>query len=209
MIFCKKSNQKSYPFILPPLPFGKNDFVPYFSSETFDYHYEKHHQTYLTNLNNLLQNYPELQGKNLEELIIASNLNPEILNIFNNAAQVWNHSFFWHSISPQGGGKPTGRILEQINKDFDSYDKFVAEFKQAAMRQFGSGWVWLTFSNDKLQIVKTSNADTPITKSIKPLIGFDVWEHAYYIDYRNKRLDYVTIFIEHMINWQFAQENMI
>jgi Fe-Mn family superoxide dismutase len=209
MIFCKKSNQESYPFILPPLPFGKNDFVSYFSSETFDYHYEKHHQTYVTNLNNLLQNYPELQGKNLEELIIASNLNPEMLNIFNNAAQVWNHSFFWHSISPQGGGKPTGRILEQINKDFGSYDQFVAEFKQVAVSQFGSGWVWLTFGNDKLQIIKTSNADTPITKSIRPLIGFDVWEHAYYIDYRNKRLDYVTIFIEHMINWQFAQENMI
>ena len=138
MIYCNKSNQKSYPFILPELPYNKGDFTPYFSAETFDYHHGKHHQTYVTNLNNLLINEAELQTKSLEEIILSSGSNPAI---FNNAAQIWNHTFFWHSIKPHGGGKPTGKMLEQINKDFTSYENFATEFKQAAISQFGSGWI--------------------------------------------------------------------
>ncbi|MFU7502365.1 MAG: superoxide dismutase [Candidatus Tisiphia sp.] len=208
MIYCKQSNQTSYPFVLPELPYGKSDFVPHFSPETFDYHHRKHHQTYVTNLNNLLQDNQELQKKSLEELIISTSIKPTEATIFNNAAQIWNHTFFWHSIKPSSGGKPTGKILEQINKDFGSYENFATEFKQAAVSQFGSGWVWLVSNNGKLQIVKTSNGETPITKSMKPLLTCDVWEHTYYIDYRNKRLDYVSVYIEHMINWQFAESHL-
>jgi Fe-Mn family superoxide dismutase len=208
LIYCNKSNQNSYPFALPELPYDKGDFAPHFSAETFDYHYAKHHQTYVTNLNNLLANEPELQKMTLEEIIISSSADPKQVGIFNNAAQIWNHSFFWHSITPKGGGEPTGKILEQINKDFGSYENFVNEFKQAATTQFGSGWAWLVLNNGKLQIMKTANAETPITKSIIPLIACDVWEHAYYIDYRNKRPDYVSVFIEHMINWQFAEDQL-
>jgi Fe-Mn family superoxide dismutase len=208
MTFCNKSNQKNYPFTLPELPYGKGDFAPHFSSETFDYHYAKHHQTYVTNLNNLLQNNNDLQKNSLEALIISTCNNSSEVAIFNNAAQIWNHSFFWHSITPNGGGKPTGKLLQQITKDFGSYENFVSEFKQSAISQFGSGWAWLVINDGSLQIIKTSNAETPITKSIKPLIACDVWEHAYYIDYRNKRADYVAVFIDHLVNWQFAEENL-
>ncbi|WP_341753902.1 superoxide dismutase [Candidatus Tisiphia endosymbiont of Dioctria rufipes] len=208
MIYCKQSNQTSYPFVLPELPYGKSDFVPHFSPETFDYHHGKHHQTYVTNLNNFLQDNQELQKKSLEELIISTSMKPIEAAIFNNAAQIWNHTFFWHSIKPSGGGRPTGKILEQINKDFGSYENFATEFKQAAVSQFGSGWAWLVSNNGKLQIVKTSNGETPITESMKPLLACDVWEHAYYIDYRNKRPDYVSVYIKHMINWQFAESHL-
>ncbi len=208
MIFCHKADQQSYPFILPELPYRKDDFVPHFSAETFDYHYSKHHQAYVTNLNNLLQNNQILQKKSLEEIIISSSTNQSEVAIFNNAAQIWNHSFFWHSIKPQGGGKPSGQILKRINQDFGSYENFVTEFKQIAVSQFGSGWAWLVDNNGKLQIIKTSNAETPITKSIKPLLTCDVWEHSYYINYRNNRPDYISAFIDHMINWQFVEENL-
>ena len=206
MIFCTKSNQNSFPFILPELPYDKSDFVPYFTSETFNYHHGKHHQAYVNNLNKLLENEREFSGKNLEEIIIASvNLNP---GIFNNAAQIWNHSFFWHSIKPGGGGKPSGILFNKITKDFGSYKNFVTEFKQAATTQFGSGWAWLVHNDNKLQIIKTGNAETPITKGIRPLLACDVWEHAYYIDYRNNRPDYLSVYIDHMINWDFAEANL-
>lgn len=202
MAFCNHSNQKNQPFVLPDLPFSKDDFKPHFSAETFDYHHGKHHNAYVTNLNNLLPDNPEFKGKELEEIISLSNNSNAA--IFNNAAQVWNHTFFWNSIKPNGGGRPTGAMLTQIEKDFGSYEKFVEEFKQAAVTQFGSGWAWLVYHESKLQIIKTSNAETPITKGMEPILACDVWEHAYYIDYRNKRPDYVSIFIEHMINWDFA-----
>jgi Fe-Mn family superoxide dismutase len=202
MVFCNHSNQKTQPFVLPDLPFGKDDFKPHFSAETFDYHHGKHHNAYVTNLNNLLPNNPEFKGKELEEIISLSNNSNAA--VFNNAAQIWNHTFFWNSIKPKGGGKPTGAVLSQIEKDFGSYEKFAEDFKQAAVTQFGSGWAWLVYHDGKLQIVKTANAETPITKGMEPILACDVWEHAYYIDYRNKRPDYVSIFIEHMINWDFA-----
>jgi Fe-Mn family superoxide dismutase len=205
MSYCDYSNQKKHPFKLPDLPFEKDAFAPNFSAETFDYHHGKHHNTYVTNLNNLLKDNNQLDNLDLEQIIEKSHNSNNA--IFNNAAQVWNHSFFWQSITPKGGGKPAGNIAEAINKDFSSYDNFAAEFKQAALTQFGSGWAWLVFnpSENKLNIVKTANAETPLTQGLKPLIACDVWEHAYYIDYRNKRPDYVSTFIEQMINWDFAE----
>lgn len=208
MIYSPQANQSSYPFILPELPYNKGDFAPSLSAESFDYHYGKHHQAYVTNLNNLLQDQQDLQKMSLEAIIISSAKDSTKSSIFNNAAQVWNHSFFWHSIKPKGGGRPSSKILKLIDKDFTNYENFVAEFKQAAISQFGSGWVWVVFNEGKLQIVKTSNADTPITKSIKPLLACDVWEHAYYIDYRNKRPDYVSVYLDSLVNWQFCEENM-
>ncbi|WP_121543080.1 superoxide dismutase [Candidatus Rickettsia colombianensi] len=208
MTYCNKSNQTSYPFILPDLPYEKESFKLHFTPETFDYHHGKHHNAYVQNLNNLLKDKEELQKKDLEEIIKWSSQNSNAA-IFNNAAQIWNHTFFWHSIKPQGGGKPSGKILEQINKDFGSFEGFCEQFKQEAVGQFGSGWAWLVYYDNRLQIIKTTNAGTPIANGMKPLLACDVWEHAYYIDYRNKRPDYVDIFIKHMINWQFVEDNLI
>jgi len=202
MTYCSKSNQSSYPFVLPELPFNKNGFEPYFSAETFDYHHGKHHQSYVTNLNNLLQNNAELSNKSLEDIILSSA--GSNLGIFNNAAQIWNHSFFWYSIKPNGGGKPSGILLDTIVRDFGSFEHFIDEFKQGAVSQFGSGWAWLVYKDAKLAIMKTANAETPITQNIQPLLACDVWEHAYYIDYRNRRHDYVSTYIQYMINWDFA-----
>jgi len=206
MSFCNISNQASYPFILPDLPYSKDSFLPYFTAETFDYHHGGHHKSYVTNLNNLFKNDESLIGKTLEELITTSNNSNQA--IFNNAAQIWNHTFFFHSIKPNGGGRPQGNVSERINKDFGSFENFATEFKQAATSQFGSGWVWLVVNDGRLQIVKTANAETPITKGLQPILACDVWEHAYYIDYRNRRPDYISIFIDHMINWEFVESNL-
>lgn len=205
MIYSNSANQASYPFVLEKLPFNASDFSPYFSTETFDYHHGKHHQTYVTNLNNLLKERTELHNKTLEELICLTK--SDNIAIFNNAAQVWNHTFFWHSITPNGGKTPTGKLLEKINETFGSFEKFAQEFTQAGISQFGSGWAWLVVKSNKLQIIKTANAETPITEGALPILACDVWEHSYYIDYRNNRLDYIKIYIEHMINWSFAEEN--
>lgn len=207
MTYCDQSNQSEYPFTLPDLPYEKNAFEPHFSPETFDYHHGKHHNAYVTKLNALLDENKELIGMDLEDIIRTShNTNPAI---FNNAAQIWNHSFFWHSIKPGAGGKPTDEMLEKIEADFGSYEEFAEQFKQAAVGQFGSGWVWLVLNkNNKLEIVKSSNADNPLTEGLFPLIACDVWEHAYYIDFRNKRPDYVTVFLNHMLNWDFASMHM-
>jgi Fe-Mn family superoxide dismutase len=207
MTYCNHSNQEKYPFLLPELPFAKDAFAPHFSAETFEFHREKHHNAYVTNLNNLLKDNKEMTSMDLEQIIAtAANGNTAI---FNNAAQIWNHTFFWHSIKPNAGGKPSGDILVQIEKDFGSYEEFVSQFTQAALTQFGSGWAWLVYSNGKLSIMKTAIAEPPITQDISPLIACDVWEHAYYIDYRNKRPDYVSTFLEHMINWDFAAMHFI
>ncbi len=205
-MICRNSNQKAYPFVLPDLPYPKDSFKPYFSEESFDYHHGKHHNTYVVNLNKLLESEKDLQAKSLEELIDYSSKNSKI-GIFNNSAQIWNHSFFWHSMKP-GGGIPKGKIAELIDRDFGSYDKFCGYFKEAALTQFGSGWAWLVFFEGKLEIIKTSNAETPIISRKFPLIACDVWEHAYYIDYRNKRNDYVSIFLEQAINWDFAESRL-
>lgn len=206
MTYCNHSNQEKYPFSLPKLPFEKDAFAPHFSAETFEFHHEKHHNSYVTNLNNLLKDNKEMASMDLESII--STAESSNIAIFNNAAQIWNHTFFWHSIKPNAGGKPSGNMLLQLEKDFGSYEEFVKQFTQAALTQFGSGWAWLVYSNDKLSIIKTANAETPITQNISPLIACDVWEHAYYIDYRNKRPDYVSTFLEQMINWDFAIMNL-
>lgn len=208
MIYCTYSNQQAHPFKLPELPFDKEGFGTHMSPETFDFHHGKHHNTYVTKLNEIIGTHEEYKGLTLEEIIMKSHsLTPPI---FNNAAQVWNHTFFWHSMKPDGGGKPTGDLLAKIEEDFGSYEKFVEQFKEAAMTQFGSGWAWLVYmpSEGTLKIVKTANAETPITDGIQPLINCDVWEHAYYIDYRNKRPDYVDSFLQHMVNWDFAEMNL-
>lgn len=206
MTYCIHSNQAKYPFELPKLPYNKDAFIPHFSAETFDYHHGKHHNTYVVKLNELLDQNQEYMGHDLESVIHKSFDSNQA--IYNNAAQIWNHTFFWHSISPNGGGKPTGKMLEKIEKDFGSYEKFTEEFKGAAMSQFGSGWAWLVDDSGTLRIMKTANANNPLSKKVQPLIACDVWEHAYYVDYRNKRPDYVTTFLEHMINWEFAEKHL-
>lgn len=205
-IFNEKANQASYPFSLPELPFDKNAFKEVLSAETFDYHHGKHHNAYVQNANKLLADH-NLNSKNLEEVILASSNDSTLKGIFNNAAQIWNHSFYWHSLTPNGGGEPQTELMEQINQDFGSFEKFKEEFKTAGATQFGSGWAWLVYKDGKLKITKTANAELPITEGETPLLTCDVWEHAYYIDYRNQRPAYLDVFLDKLVNWSFAEEN--
>ncbi|MBL8910672.1 MAG: superoxide dismutase [Fe] [Archangium sp.] len=188
-------------FTLTPLPYAKNALVPHMSEETFSYHYEKHHQAYMTNLKGLLEGKPEAE-KSLEEIVKTSSG-----KVFNNAAQVWNHDFFWASMKPKGGGEPTGALADAIKKDFGSFADFKKQFQDAAVGQFGSGWAWLVKEGDKLKIVTTSNAETPLTRGATCLITCDVWEHAYYIDHRNMRAKFVESFLTNLVNWDFAAAN--
>jgi superoxide dismutase, Fe-Mn family len=188
-------------FELDPLPYAKTALSPHLSEETFSYHYEKHHQAYMTNLKKLLEGKPEAE-KSLEEIVKTSSG-----GVFNNAAQVWNHAFYWNSMKPAGGGEPGGALADAIKRDFGSLAEFRTQFSTAAIGQFGSGWAWLVKEGEKLKIVTTSNAETPITKGQKPLLTCDVWEHAYYVDYRNLRAKYVETFLEKLVNWDFAAAN--
>jgi len=172
------------------------------SKETLEYHYGKHHQTYVTKLNELIAN-TDKAGKSLEE-IVKSSQGP----VFNNAAQVWNHTFYWNSMKPKGGGQPTGAIANEIKESFGDYDTFRKQFVEAALTQFGSGWAWLVKEGGKLKVVKTPNAETPLTTSAKPILTIDVWEHAYYIDYRNLRPKYADTFLDQLVNWDFASKNL-
>ena len=188
-------------FELPALPYAKNELVPHISEETLVYHYGKHHQTYVTNLNNLIPG-TEFDGLTLEEIIVKSS-GP----IFNNAAQVWNHTFYWNSLTPKGGGLPTGALANAINTTFGSFEKFKEEFTKCAVTTFGSGWAWLVKNTDgSLALVSTSNAGCPLTTGQTPLLTCDVWEHAYYIDYRNARPSYLEAFWA-LVNWDFAAAN--
>lgn len=189
-------------FTLPALPYAKNALQPHISEETLDYHYGKHHQAYVNNLNNLIPGTP-FENLSLEEIMMKAT-GP----IFNNAAQVWNHTFYWHSMAPNGGGEPTGKLAEAITKDFGSFAEFKEQFTKAAVGQFGSGWAWLVKNPEgKLEIVATGNAANPMTDNKKPLLTCDVWEHAYYIDYRNLRPKYVEAFWA-LVNWDFAEANL-
>ena len=191
------------PFSLPPLPYEKTALAPHISAETLEYHHGKHHQTYVTNLNKAIEGKPEA-SKSLED-IIASSEGP----VFNNAAQIWNHTFYWHSMKPSGGGQPSGDLADAIKRDFGSFDKFTEEFTTAATTQFGSGWAWLVLGKDKkLAVTKTPNADLPMKHGQKALLTIDVWEHAYYIDYRNARPKYIETFLKSLANWDFALENL-
>lgn len=188
-------------FELPALPWRKGALAPYISEETIEYHYGKHHATYVANLNRLLEGTP-LAGHPLEEIIRESQ-GP----LFNNAAQVWNHTFYWNSMSPSGGGAPRGAIAEAIEKSFGSFEEFRKAFSDAAVSLFGSGWCWLVKSGDGLEIVTTSNAGTPLTEGKTPLLTLDVWEHAYYIDYRNARAKFVDGFWD-VVNWEHAARQL-
>jgi superoxide dismutase, Fe-Mn family len=188
---------------LPELPFEKDSLAPFISEKTIDFHYGKHHKTYVNNLVKMIEN-TDLETETLESIIKKTVGDSSKEGIFNNAAQVWNHTFYWHSISPSGGGIPTGNIAEKIKTDFGGFEKFVEEFKNAGLTQFGSGWAWLILKEGKLEVTKTSNADTPFAHGLKPLVTVDVWEHAYYLDYQNKRVEYIENFIKNLINWEFA-----
>lgn len=189
-------------FELPALPYARDALAPHISPETIDFHYGKHHQTYVTNLNNLVPG-TEFESMSLEEIVKKSSG-----GIFNNAAQVWNHTFYWHSLSPTGGGEPTGRLAEAITKSFGSFAAFKEEFTKVALGTFGSGWAWLVERPDgSLGIVSTSNAATPLTGPDRPLLTCDVWEHAYYVDYRNARAKYVEAFWN-LVNWDFATSQL-
>lgn len=206
-IYSSIANQQ-YPFSLLELPYSKDALMPHFTIENFDYHHDKHHNAYVVKLNELLQNMPELQKLSLEEIILKSSNDTSMRAIFNNAAQIWNHTFYWHSMRPNGGGMPSSALLSQIEKDFGSFEQFKKTFHAQGVGQFGSGWVWLVYHEGKLQITSSSNADTPIIHSMRPIITCDVWEHAYYIDYRNRRPDYLNIFLDHLVDWKFAEANM-
>ena len=189
-------------FELPPLPYAIDALAPHISQETLEYHYGKHHQTYVTNLNNLVKD-TEDENASLEEIIKKAEG-----GLFNNAAQVWNHTFYWSCLSPTGGGAPTGEIGEKINSAFGSYDSFKEDFAKAATTQFGSGWAWLVDNDGTLEIMQTSNADLPLKHSVKALLTIDVWEHAYYIDYRNARPKYIDTFMDSLLNWDFVAANL-
>jgi Fe-Mn family superoxide dismutase len=191
---------------LPPLPYEMNALAPHISQNTLEFHYGKHHNAYVTNLNKLTAG-TDLENKSLEEIIKATAGDSSKAGIFNNAAQVWNHTFYWHSMSPNGGGKPGAQLLARIEKDFGSYDNFVEQFSTAGATQFGSGWAWLVEENGTLKVTKTANADTPIAHNQKALLTMDVWEHAYYLDFQNRRPDYIKTFLESLVNWDFAEKN--
>lgn len=194
-------------FELPPLPYAKDALNPHISERTLDFHHGKHHQAYVTNLNNLVAN-TELAQASLEDVIRTTAGKDAQQGIFNNAAQAWNHTFYWHSLSPTGGGAPKGDIADLIASSFGGFDAFADAFKTAAVTQFGSGWGWLILEDGKLKITKTANADTPLAHGQKALLTVDVWEHAYYLDYQNRRPDYVGVFLSHLVNWDFANANL-
>ena len=195
-------------FTLSLLPFEKIALEPYISARTLEFHYGKHHQTYVDNLNKLVSG-TDLETETLENIIIKTKGSANQLSIFNNAAQIYNHEFFWKSLRPTSvTSEPSPELLTLINSSFGSLENFYAEFKTAALGQFGSGWAWLVREGEALKIVKTSNADTPIAQGLKTLLTIDVWEHAYYLDYQNKRADYLEAILKNLLNWEFAQSNL-
>lgn len=196
------------PFSLMRLPYADDALSPVISANTIGFHYGKHHAGYLANLNRMLET-DDLKSQGMLDIIRSTAANPAKAGLFNNAAQVWNHDFYWNSMRPNGGGRPGGRMAELIGKSFGDHDKFVAAFAAAAVGQFASGWAWLCLEGDKLTIRRTGNADTPVyVAGVKPLLTIDVWEHAYYLDYQNRRADYVSAVIERLLNWDFAERNL-
>jgi superoxide dismutase, Fe-Mn family len=194
------------PHVLPPLPYAENALEPIITAKTMSFHYDKHHKGYVDNLNKLIAG-TEYAGLSLEKIIASTAGRPEGAAIFNNAAQTWNHTFYWKSMSPKGGGEPPAALKQKIVASFGSVDSCKKELASAAVSQFGSGWVWLVLEGDKLKVVKTANAEVPLTTGLKPLLTIDVWEHAYYLDYQNRRADYVNAVIDKLINWEFALQN--
>ncbi len=198
--------QAAAPIVLPPLPYAENALEPVITAHTIGFHYGKHHKGYVDNLNKLVAGteYAELS---LEKIIAATAGEAEKAQIFNNAAQIWNHTFYWNSMKPKGGGEPPAALKQRMEAAFGSVDACKKELASMAVSQFGSGWGWLVLEDDKLKVVKTANAETPLTTGMKPLLAIDVWEHAYYLDYQNRRADYVAAVLDKLINWEFALEN--
>ncbi len=194
-------------FTLPPRPYADTALAPVISAQTLGFHYGKHHKTYVDNLNKLVPG-TEFEGRTLEEIIHATAGKADKAGFFNNAAQVWNHTFYWHCLKAKGGGAPKGDIAAKIDVAFGGFDNFRKEFLNAALTQFGSGWAWLVAEGGALKIVKTGNAEVPFTKGQTPLLTIDVWEHAYYLDYQNRRADYVNALIGELLDWDFAAENL-
>jgi len=194
--------------VLPELPFAKNALEPHISAKTLEFHHGKHHNAYVVNANKLIEG-TELTQDTMEDIIKKTAKDDSRVGIFNNVAQVWNHTFYWQCMKPNGGGPPSGPIAAKINSDFGSYETFVEQFKNAGVTQFGSGWAWLVIKDDVLQITKTANADTPIAHGTTPLLVVDVWEHAYYLDYQNRRPDYLSVFVENLINWDFVNAQLV
>ena len=194
-------------FTLPPLPYADDALAPVISAQTIGFHYGKHHKTYVDNLNKLVPG-TEFEGKSLVEIINATAGKADKAGIFNNAAQVWNHTFYWHCLKAKGGGAPKGELAAKIDAAFGSFDNFKKEFLNAALTQFGSGWAWLVAEGGAVKIVKTANAEVPFTKGQTPLLTIDVWEHAYYLDFQNRRADYANAVIGELLNWDFAAENL-
>lgn len=195
------------PFQLPPLPYSFNSLEPYISEKTLSFHHDKHHQKYITTTNELVKG-TEFEKYNLEEIIKASAGNNMLQKLYNNAAQSWNHWFYWNCLKPNGGKTPQGKISQMINSSFGNYDNFARDLSNMANEQFGSGYAWLVKEGNKLMVTKTSNADNPLAHNQKPILAIDVWEHAYYLDYQNKRQDYVIAFINNCIDWEFAEYNL-
>lgn len=195
------------PKTLPPLPYADNALESVISAKTISFHYGKHHKGYVDNLNKLIEG-TEFADTPLEKIITATANNPDKTAIFNNAAQIWNHTFYWQSMKPSGGGEIPSKLKQKIEASFGSADSCKKELAAAATTQFGSGWAWLVLDGEKLKVIKTGNADTPLTKRLKPLLTIDVWEHAYYLDYQNRRADYVSAILDKLINWQFAENNL-
>lgn len=195
------------PFHLKPLPYAENALAPVISADTLTTHYGKHHAGYIAALNKLVQDRPQLAELDLAAVVKTARGDDGLKAIFNNAGQAWNHGFYWHSMRPKGGGAPTGKLEAAIESDFGGLAEFRKQFHEAATKLFGSGWVWLVRDDGALRILQTSNADTPMAAGKTCLLTIDVWEHAYYLDYRNKRADYVTAWLDKLVNWEFAERN--
>jgi len=189
--------------LLPDLPYSKDALAPYISANTLEFHHGKHHKTYVDNANKLLAD-TDLAGEPMESIIVKTAGDASRIGIFNNVAQIWNHSFYWQCMQPNGGGPASGPVAAKIQATWGSFEKFAEEFKNAGLTQFGSGWAWLVLEKDQLKIVKTANADNPLVHGQKPLLTVDVWEHAYYLDYQNRRADYLNTFVDKLINWNFV-----
>ena len=195
-------------FTLPDLPYAKDALAPHISAETLDFHHGKHHAAYVKNLNGLVDG-TDMAALSLEDVIRKAAGDAELGGVFNNAAQIWNHTFYWQSMRPNGGGTPTGDLAAMIDRDFGSFDNFKDAFAKAGATQFGSGWAWLVLKDGKLEVRKTLNAETPLTEDgVTPLLTMDVWEHAYYLDFQNRRPDYISTFLDKLVNWEFAAENL-
>lgn len=198
---------ETMPFTLPELPYAQNALEPHMSANTLSFHHGKHHKAYVDKLNELIKG-TDLEKATLEEIIKATAKDSAKQPIFNNSAQVWNHTFFWNCLKPNGGGKPSGELAKKIDSDLGGFDKFKEDFKAAGIGQFGSGWAWLVLDGGKLKIVKTPNADLPLAHGQTAILTCDVWEHAYYLDYQNRRPDFLSTFLDKLANWDFAAQNL-